>query len=232
MRHYLVVDDNRAFAENLAEIVGDDGDDVCATCDEAQALRLAGEHRFDVLVTDLRMPHMNGAELVQRARRVDPGVSAIAVTAYLRDRDLVRKEGLLAALPKPVPVNRLLDLMRSARRDGLAAVVEDDAAPCEELWEALRRRGFAVVSAASVLAAERLGPVMPFCALVDPSAPDRQAGEAVRELSRKHALLPMLVLPQRDRKPPALGAGFPLSSFDAILEAVERLYRSRPEARE
>ena len=68
-----------------------------------------------------------------------------------REMEAARREGLLASLPKPVPIERLLELLRVARRDGLAVVIEDDAAMCDNLCEALRGRGFAAVTAASVL---------------------------------------------------------------------------------
>src|SRR5512134_1318642 len=129
MRRYLVVDDNRAFAENLAEIVRDLGDEVDVAASGEAALALARARRFDCLVTDMRMPFMGGAELVHRLRRVDPGLPAVVVTAHVGDDELerARQEGLLAVLPKPVPLGRLLEALAGARRDGLVVVVEDDA---------------------------------------------------------------------------------------------------------
>ena len=64
MRKYLVVDDNRAFAENVAEILRDQGADVTIADGGLQALELAQRSRFDALVTDMRMPVMSGARLV------------------------------------------------------------------------------------------------------------------------------------------------------------------------
>jgi CheY-like chemotaxis protein len=231
MRHYLIVDDNRAFAENLGEIVRDLGDEVCVVESGEAALALARERRFDALVTDMRMPLMGGAELVHRIRRIDPGVPAVVVTAYVRDNDLeaARREGLLAVLPKPVPVGRLLELLGSARREGLVVVIEDEHAMCDNLCEALRGCGFAAVTAASVLETERLGPVQPFCALVDLRVPGGPAGEAMRLLSVKYPGIPMLVVTAYQDPPPLPHAGFFAKPFDtaALLEAVEREHAAR-----
>src|SRR5919206_713464 len=144
MRRYLIVDDNRAFAENLSEIVSDLGDEVTVAQGGAEALALATKRRYDALVTDMRMPFMGGAELVHRVRRIDPGVPAVVVTAYVRagDLDSARAEGLLATLPKPVPIGRLLEILAVARRDGLVVLIEDDHALRDNLSEALRARGF------------------------------------------------------------------------------------------
>src|SRR5207249_4638182 len=78
-----------------------------------------------------------------------------------------REEGLLAVLPKPAPLDRLVELLRAARRDGLVAVIEDDSALADNLAEALRDRGFSAVTARSVSETDRLGGVRPFAVLVD-----------------------------------------------------------------
>ncbi|HSD21184.1 MAG TPA: response regulator, partial [Anaeromyxobacter sp.] len=161
MRTYLIVDDNRDFAENLAEIVRDLGDDVVVASDGREAVARARERVFDALLTDMRMPFMGGAEVVHEIRRIDPGAPAMVITAHVGDDaiEAARREGLLAVLPKPVDVPRLLELLRVARRDGLVAVIEDDVRLSDNLCEALRGRGFAAVTASSVLETERLGPV-------------------------------------------------------------------------
>ena len=158
-RRYLVVDDNVAFAENLAEIVADAGAEAVIVDSGPRALELVGEQRFDALVSDMRMPEMNGAELVHRIRRADPALPALVVTAYTADNELeaARQEGLIGVLPKPVPVARLLELLGGARRNGIVALVEDDVALADNLTEALRTRGFAAVTAGSVIETERLG---------------------------------------------------------------------------
>jgi CheY-like chemotaxis protein len=231
MRHYLLVDDNRAFAENIGEILRDLGAEVSLATDGEQALALARGRRFDALVTDMRMPLMSGAELVHRIRRIDPGLAAVVVTAFVQDDALeaARREGLLAALPKPVPIARLVELLQVARRDGLVVVVEDDEALCDNLCEALRGRGFAAVTAASLTETERLGPVRPCCALVDMRVPGGPAGEAMRSLARRYAGLPMLVVTAFDDPPPLPHQGLFAKPFDtrALLEAVERQHRSR-----
>ncbi len=234
MRHYLLVDDNRAFAENIGEILRDLGEEVSIATDGEQALAMARLRRFDAMVTDMRMPLMDGAELVHRIRRVDPGLAAIVVTAFVQDDALeaARREGLLAALPKPVPIARLIELLQSARRDGLVVVVEDDASLCDNLSEALRGRGFTAVTAGSLVETERLGPVQPFCALVDMRVPGGPAGEAMRCLAARYAALPMLVVTAFDDEPPLPYQALVPKPFDtrALLDAVERQYRTRPSA--
>ncbi len=231
MRTYLVVDDNRDFAENLAEILRDRGDDAAIAGNGREAVALAGARRFDAVLTDMRMPLMGGAELVHELRRTDPGVPALVITAHAGDDALeaARREGLLAVLSKPVDVPRLLDLLASARRDGLVAVIEDDLRLSDNLCEALRSRGFAAVTAASVTETERLGPVRPFCALVDLRLPGGPDGEAMRRLGARYPGLPMIIVTAYREAPPVPHEGFFSKPFDTreLLAAVERLHRAR-----
>jgi CheY-like chemotaxis protein len=228
MRRYLVVDDNRELAENLAEILRDEGAEVSLADDGAEALSRVRQSRYDALVTDMRMPVMDGAELVHQVRRVDPDLPAVLVTAHAGDDVLesARREGLLAVLPKPLPLGRLLQLLGAARRGGLVAVVEDDQRLSDNLCELLAQRGLAAVTAASVTETERLGPVRPFCALVDLRLPGGPDGAAMQRLAQRFPGLPMIVLTGLEVSPPLPHQGLFQKPFDtaALLEAVERLY--------
>jgi two-component system, response regulator PdtaR len=232
MRSYLIVDDNHAFAENLAEILEDAGNQAAVATSGEQALALVQKQRFDGLISDMRMPVMSGAEVVHRVRQIDADLPAIVVTAYTADDDLeaARKEGLLCVLPKPVPVPQLLELLQVARRGGLVALVEDDGDLADNLSEALRAQGFAAVTAASVLETERLGQISPFCALVDLRVPGGADGDAMRKLAARFPALPMLVITAHSQVPPPLAHEELFEKpFDTarVLAAVERLYRLR-----
>ncbi len=232
MRRYLIVDDNRAFADNLAEILRDGGDEVAVAEDGPAALALARATRFDAILTDMRMPFMGGAEVVHELRRVDPGAAAMVITAHVGDDDLAaaRREGLLAVLPKPVAPGRVLDLLARARRDGLVVVIEDDPRMSDNLCEVLRTRGFAAVTAASVLETERLGPVQPFCALVDLRVPGGPDGEAMLRVAARYPGLPIIVVTAyHDAPPPLAPEALFRKPFDsaALLAAIERLHAAR-----
>lgn len=234
MSKVLITDDNRAFAENLAEILEDAGHQAVIANSGSEALRLAAATRFDALLSDMRMPEMGGADLVHHLRRIDPGLPAIVITAYTYDNELARArhEGLLGILPKPVPMPTLLELLAVARRGGLVVLVDDDASLSDNLCEILRMHGFAAVTAASVLETERLGEVAPFAALVDLRMPGSPDGEAMRRLATRFPGLPMLVVTgYRDITPPVVPDGYFHKPFETanLLAAVERLYKARRE---
>lgn len=231
MRDYLIVDDNKAFSENLADILVDRGARVTTTTSAAEALELAAKRKFDALLSDMRMPTMGGAELVHQVRKIDPGLPAIVVTAYTTDDDLTaaRAEGLLAVLPKPVPIPALMKLLELARRDALVALVEDDAALADNLGESLRDRGFSTVTATSVLEAEHLKSVKPFVSIVDMRVPGGPDGAAMLRLANRFPAVPILVVTAfPDITPPLRVEGFfpkPFST-EMLLAAVERQYHA------
>lgn len=196
MRTYLIVDDNREFADNLAEIVRDNGDQAVVATNGSQAIDLVQKRRFDALLTDMKMPVMGGAQLVHEIRRADPGLAAIVITAYTGESDLTiaKREGLLGILPKPVPMQQLLALLAVARRNGLVAVFEDDLELSESLAEALRERGFTAAVARSLTETDRLETLKPFAALVDLKIPGSADGEIFARISERFPDLPLIVM--------------------------------------
>lgn len=111
MKHrFLLVEDNRAFAENVAEILRDSGDDVVICGDAAAAVAHVSSTRFDGLITDMRMPGMSGATLLRELRRLDGELPAIIISAYTSEEELAsaKREGLVAIFQKPVPITQLL----------------------------------------------------------------------------------------------------------------------------
>lgn len=111
-RRILIVDDNAPLAENLLEIFVDEGMEGSVCTDPVQALEsLDAGHPYDLVVTDYRMPNMNGVELVKRIREHRPQLPVIMLSAYIQDADAdaARQAGVVEVLRKPRDLQRLLD---------------------------------------------------------------------------------------------------------------------------
>ncbi len=93
----LVVDDERSMRELLSIVLRRDGYEVVVAEDGAGALEVLGRTRVDVLITDIRMPTMNGVELLREAKRIAPDMVSIVMTAFASTETAVEALRLGAA---------------------------------------------------------------------------------------------------------------------------------------
>jgi two-component system response regulator PilR (NtrC family) len=78
----LVVDDERSMREMLAILLKREGHDVSVAENGRTAIDLLNQRPFDLVVSDARMPDLDGLEVLRHARSINPSVIAIMVTAY------------------------------------------------------------------------------------------------------------------------------------------------------
>lgn len=201
----LVVDDNRQLAENLAELLSDEGCSVCTAFSAEEALRAAADAHFDLVLTDIRMPGMNGVELVRLLAQREPTATYLLMTAYTSDQVLSAASHLgvvRAVLAKPLAVERLLELL--PRRSGVL-LVEDDRRLALLLEESLRRGGYTVhVSATCEGAQEALQRARPDIAVIDCTLPGGAGMAFARQLcagagdEARRGWIPLIVFSGRE----------------------------------
>jgi CheY-like chemotaxis protein len=84
----LLVDDEPAFRSLLAATLAQEGYHVIQAGDGEEAVAAISKvKRVDIVVTDIRMPHVDGVTMAQRLRRAQPGVPVIFITGYPSDVD-------------------------------------------------------------------------------------------------------------------------------------------------
>ena len=90
MIRVLIADDQRAVREGLAMLVGltDDIEVVGTASNGVEAVQLAGELHPDVVLMDLRMPEMEGAEATRMIREAEPDTHVLVLTTYADDDSL------------------------------------------------------------------------------------------------------------------------------------------------
>ena len=82
MINILVVDDDKSMREFLELILKRERYNVTCAKDGADALLLLKENFFDLIITDLMMPAINGLELLKKAKELHPGIKTIMITAF------------------------------------------------------------------------------------------------------------------------------------------------------
>jgi CheY-like chemotaxis protein len=114
-RTALVVDDVADVTEMLAVVLSHAGYSVVTAASAPAALKAARERQFDVIISDIGMPEMNGYQLAREVRTL-PGyetVPMVAVTGYsmFDDKERSSKAGFNAHMTKPIDPRALLDLI-------------------------------------------------------------------------------------------------------------------------
>jgi DNA-binding NtrC family response regulator len=105
----LVVDDEPDMVENCARILKRVGYQCLTATDPHRALALVETERPDLLLTDLKMPGMDGIELLRRSREIDSALPVILITAFASIESAVAavKDGAFDYLPKNFSVDQL-----------------------------------------------------------------------------------------------------------------------------
>ncbi|MDI1447581.1 sigma-54 dependent transcriptional regulator [Polyangium sp. 6x1] len=124
----LVVDDEASARSGLEKLLRQEGYAVDAAADGPSALQIATERPPDVVVTDLKMPRMDGLELLQKLRATYPGVPVIMVTAFGEVSTAVQamRSGADDFITKPIDFDALtLAIERAIERTNLKAEAEE-----------------------------------------------------------------------------------------------------------
>ncbi|MBS0560452.1 MAG: response regulator [Proteobacteria bacterium] len=113
----LVAEDDDLFAEAIDTFLSDAGFSVVVAGDGEAALREADADGFDALVTDLRMPRLDGAALIRRLRARRPDLPVIVMSGHAPEnwqQSLQREgEGPLLLLGKPTKMGDLVRALQS-----------------------------------------------------------------------------------------------------------------------
>ncbi|MDE2394482.1 MAG: response regulator, partial [Burkholderiales bacterium] len=109
----LAVEDNLINRQVLEAMLAIEGAGLVGVESGPQALerlRSAGGAAFDLVLTDIQMPEMDGYELAQRVREIDPGLPVVGVSAHVVPPEAQgwRASGLVARLPKPLDLESLV----------------------------------------------------------------------------------------------------------------------------
>jgi two-component system response regulator HydG len=142
----LVVDDDRRMTRTLADILALSGYDVAEAGSGPDALEKVRTLVFDCVISDIKMPEMDGVELHRRLRELQPGLPVVLMTAFAAD-ELIRRgleDGVVGVFDKPLDINQLLGFFTSLAQHRMIVIVDDDPAFCHTLNNILCQRGFKV----------------------------------------------------------------------------------------
>ena len=147
----LIVDDEPGVRTTLAANLELEGFEVAEAESVAEAAELLRKRRFDLLLSDVRMPGIDGVTGLGQLRQIQPDLPAVFITGYDAESlaaDAVAR-GAFTVLSKPVTIDRLVRVLRTCMTSPAVVVVDDQADFLETLVEGLRAAGVQVRSAKS-----------------------------------------------------------------------------------
>ena len=115
----LLVDDEQEFVETLSERIRMRDHDSEVALDGEQALKKMDDDLPDVVVLDLKMPGMDGMEVLRKIRKAYPKVQVIMLTGHgsEKDEEEARKLGAFEYLQKPVEIETLMKKVKKAYKN-------------------------------------------------------------------------------------------------------------------
>jgi len=120
----LLVDDEKEFIETLAERMQNRGMEVSATTSAVEALKMAEEESYDAIILDLKMPEMDGIEVLAALKEKNPELQVILLTGHATVQKGIEamKLGAMDFLEKPFDIKVLSEKIKKAHTQKMIIV--------------------------------------------------------------------------------------------------------------
>jgi len=108
-KNILVAEDDKNIANLIKEIIERRGNTALVAHDGEEAYKTFTSFKFDLIITDLKMPNIDGMTLIKMVRETDKDIPIIIVTGYgsEKNRALAKKYGVAEILSKPCPLREI-----------------------------------------------------------------------------------------------------------------------------
>lgn len=115
-KNILLVDDHKSFRDSLAKVLNGEGYRVFAATDGEEALDILRQEHINLILTDLKMPKMDGVELLRVAKTLHPEVEVILITGFgtVDTAVTAMKDGAFDYIQKPFKPRDIIKLVRKA----------------------------------------------------------------------------------------------------------------------
>ncbi len=120
VKSILIIDDDMYISKILEKFLNREGFETEAILKGRAAVEVLRKKKFDAVLCDIRLPDINGVELLQLIRQIDPDVPVIMMTAYAEVQSAVQaiKLGAYDYVSKPVYPEEIVRILRQAWKSG------------------------------------------------------------------------------------------------------------------
>ena len=215
----LIVDDDRRMAKTLKDILKVKGYEAEVAHSGPEALEKVEKGHFNCLLSDIKMPELNGVELYRAIKERYADLPVVLMTAYSHDKlvneDL--KEGIIAVLTKPLDIDALLTFFSALRKEQSIAIVDDDLKFCNTLGDILRSRCFTVTQVTDPKNVMETLKRDSDIVLLDMKLNSMDGLEVLKEIREHHPHLPViLVTGYRDEMAQSIKAALKISAYTCL----------------
>lgn len=137
--HILVVDDNARARQSMADVLRHAGHEVQMAASAIEALQRLPQQEFDLILTDLQMPGMDGLQFIRtlEQRKIDSQVVMVTAFASVSSAVEAMRHGALDYLEKPFDADQLEQLVQRALASGRRGAAHSTVASGDQPWQAM-----------------------------------------------------------------------------------------------
>ena len=220
----LIVDDDQRMTRTLSDILSMAGHQPVETNSGAHALELARTQPFDCVLTDVRMPGMDGVELHRQLRQNLPGLPVMLMTAYASDA-IIRKgldEGVVGVFDKPLDISNMLGFFTSLAKQRSIVIVDDDPDFCKTLGDILQKRGFSVLQISDPHTEVELMTADAQVILLDMKLNGVSGVDVLKQVRQRYPELPVLMVTgYRQEMMAAIQAALEIHAYACLYKPLE-----------
>ncbi|WP_437850150.1 response regulator [Sorangium sp. So ce363] len=142
-KRVLVIDDEEGMRITLAASLELEGYEVVEARDGIHALELVRQQAFTLVISDIRMPGLNGVETFRELKRIQPELTVVLMTAFALERLIEEAiaEGVYTVIHKPFSMDHLARIVARAVDSPAVLVVDDIPKVADSIVAVLRDAG-------------------------------------------------------------------------------------------
>ena len=220
----LIVDDDQRMTRTLADILTVSGYEIEQAGSAKIALAKIEEHNFDCVLTDVRMPEMDGVTFHGLIHEEHPGIPVVLMTAYAADEMIQRglDEGVIGVMQKPLDISQMLGFFSALAQHRTIAIVDNDPAFCKTLGDILNKRGFTSITETNPHADLDLFLSDSQVVLLDMKLNSISGLEVLKGIKKRYPELPvLLVTGYRDEMEESIKLAMKFSAFTCLYKPLE-----------
>jgi two-component system response regulator HydG len=193
----LIADDNKDLADCLAVMLKEEGFSVTTVYSGETAIAKVGEGFIDLALVDVKLPGMNGVEVLRAINKLSPSTRCIVMTGYRVDQLIAEAidSGAVHVLRKPFPMDTLIDIVNDVQEKGIILIADDDPDFAKSTADFLASNGYrALIAYTGKDAVDRVVNDKVGVLILDLKLPVIHGLDVYLELGERRCLVPTIIV--------------------------------------